>query len=90
MFFADRIVTHDFAALGLMLLYFGEADHLRTVRALDSEGMDDLFHHSRGSSDFNVFMAHGAIFVQNKPVFNAKFAEQLVAVVAFFCIATHF
>ena len=90
MFSADRIVTHDFPTLGLMLLYLGEPDHLRTVGALDSEGVNDLLHHSRGSSDFYVFMAHGAIFVQDKPVFNAKFAEQLIAIVAFFCITTHF
>ena len=50
MFLADRIVTHDFPALGFMLLYFGKSDDLCAERALDSEGVDDLLHNTEGKS----------------------------------------
>ena len=65
MFPADRIIAHDFPTLGLVLFYFGETYDLWAERALDSEGMDYLFYDSRGASDFYVFVAHWAVFVQD-------------------------
>ena len=90
MFLADRIVTHDFPALGLMFLYFRKSDDLWAEGALDPERVNDFFHNPGGTSNFDVFMAHRAVFVQDQPIFNAELAEQLVAIVTFFCISAHF
>ena len=73
-----------------MLLNLRKTNHLRTIRALDSERLDDLFDHSRSSSNFDVLMAHRAIFIQDEPVFNAKLAEQLIAIVTFFGVSGQF
>jgi hypothetical protein len=43
--------------------------------ALDSEGIYYFFDHARSTSNFDVFVAHGAIFVENEPVLNANAAE---------------
>lgn len=48
------IVAYNFAALSLVLFYFGEPDYGWAVRALDSEGIDDFFDHSGSSSNLDV------------------------------------
>ena len=65
MFLANRIVTHDFPALGFMLLYLRKSDDLWAERALNSERVNDLLNNTGGPSDFDVFMAHWAVFVQD-------------------------
>ena len=75
MFLANWIVAHDFPALGFMLLYFRKSDDLWAERALDPERVNDLLHNSGGSSNFDVFMAHWAVFVQDQPIFNTELAE---------------
>ena len=52
--------------------------------------MDDLFDYARGPSDLDVLVAHWAVFVEYEPILDAEFAEQLVAVVTFFGVSTHF
>lgn len=88
-FRAKRVVTAHLAALSFMALDLRKSHNCWTVRALDPEGVDDFLDHTRSSTNFDVKMAHGAIFVHNEPVLDAELAVKLVAIIALFRIATH-
>jgi hypothetical protein len=65
MLVAKRVVTHDFATLRFVLLNLVETDHGWTEAALDAEAVDDLFYDAACPSDFDIFVAHWAIFVKD-------------------------
>ena len=52
--------------------------------------MYDLFDYAGGSPDLDILVAHWAVFVEYKPILDAELAEQLVTVVTFFGVSTHF
>ena len=89
MLIAERIVTHDLAALRLMFLQLIQSYYLWTEAALNSEAVNNLLDHPARPSDFNVLVAHRAILVENQPVFDTKLAKQFVAVVALFGVTAH-
>ena len=62
----------------------GQLKDLVTVHALDPEGMNNFFDHPTGPSDADVLVTPGTVFVHLKPVFDASFVKQLVAVVTLF------
>ena len=72
-----------------MLVYLGDAHYLGTKLALNLKRVNNFLDDSRCPTNFDVFMAHRAFFIQDKPIFNAQLAKQLVAVVTLLCIATH-
>jgi hypothetical protein len=70
-------------------VYFGELQDLVTKLAMHSEGVNDLLDNPARSSNSNVFVAAGTVLVELKPVLNAPFAKELVAVVTLFGFATY-
>ena len=60
------------------------------MRALNAERVDDFLDDARCAPDFNVEVAHRAIFVHYQPILDAKLTVQLVAIVALFRVSAHF
>jgi hypothetical protein len=65
MLVAERVVTHDFATLRFVLLNLVETNHAWTEAALYAEAVDDLFNYAACPSDFDILVAHWAIFVKD-------------------------
>jgi hypothetical protein len=70
-----------------VLIDLGQSDHLGAVLTLDAEGKDDFFDYSRCTSNFDVFVAHRTVFVQNEPILDTLFAEKSITVITLFGIS---
>jgi hypothetical protein len=90
LFFAERVFTDDLATDPFVLVYLFQLENFQTEFALNVETGYDFLNHSGSPSDSNIFMAHWTVFIQTDPALKAEFAEELVAVVAFFGVSSHF
>jgi hypothetical protein len=72
---AQRVVALDLAALLLVGVDLGESEELLAEPTGNGEGEDDLFDNAAGSSDADVFVAAGTVFVNLEPVLDAPLAE---------------
>ena len=60
---AERIVANDFAAFLLVFLDLGQTDDCGAEVTLDPERVDNFFDHAGCSSNLDVLVTDGAVFV---------------------------
>jgi hypothetical protein len=73
-----------------MRINLGQLEDLVAELASDTKRMNDLLDHSTRTSNPDVLVAAWAVLVELQPVLNTSLAKELVAIVTFLGLSTHF
>lgn len=73
-----------------MCINLGQLEDLVAELASNPKRVNDLLHHPTCASNPDVLVAAWAVLVELQPVLNTSLAKELVAIVAFLGLSTHF